>query len=196
MLRSLFSRRFLLVALTGTLLAAMAPSAEAHPYYWYKKYYKKCYKPNIIQVLRKDKDYTTLLALIERAGLTETLAKGGPFTLNAPTNAAFEKLPPELLKAVLDDKQLLIDVLSYHVLVGKFPAVRLLREGEVKTLLGPSISVRLKCYRYGKWYRCYKWYGKKCAVFINDSRVLKADTKARNGIVHKINAVLLPPQPE
>ncbi len=128
-------------------------------------------------------DHTTLVAAVKAAGLVETLKGEGPFTVFAPTNTAFEKLEKKIGKekfaAVLKDKKTLTAILTYHVIPGKVMAadvVKLKNKTQVKTVQGATITV-----------------GNKHGVKINKAKVIKTDIEASNGVIHVIDAVLLPP---
>jgi uncharacterized surface protein with fasciclin (FAS1) repeats len=136
--------------------------------------------PTILGVAINDPQFTTLVSLVEAAGLKGTLASKGPFTLLAPTNAAFRKLPKATVDALLADRAALRRVLLYHVLPVEAPAAAVVKlNGKtVKTAEGQDISIRV---RGGK-------------VFINGSaRVVRTDIGATNGVIHAINEVLVPP---
>jgi uncharacterized surface protein with fasciclin (FAS1) repeats len=123
--------------------------------------------------------FNTLVKAVQAAGLVDTLKGKGPFTVFAPTNAAFAKLPKSTLTAVGNDPALLKKVLTYHVVKGKAPAATVvtLNGKSVKTLEGQAVKVSV---RGGK-------------VFLNGStRVTKTDVMASNGVIHVINRVLIP----
>jgi len=139
---------------------------------------------------QKDKDivatavaagqFKTLASLLTSAGLVKTLQGKGPFTVFAPTDAAFAKVPKATLAKLGKDKALLKSVLLYHVVKGKVPAstVVTLNGKSAKTVNGASVKISVK--------------GGK--VYLNGStQVTKTDIMASNGIIHVINKVLLPP---
>jgi uncharacterized surface protein with fasciclin (FAS1) repeats len=130
------------------------------------------------ETLQGDARFTTLVTAIEAAGLDDELATGGPFTLFAPTNAAFDALPAGVLDAVLADVDLLTDILLYHVASGTALSTDLSDGQSVQTLLtGASLSVSIT----GN------------AVEINDASVTQADLLTSNGVIHVVNGVLVPP---
>jgi uncharacterized surface protein with fasciclin (FAS1) repeats len=139
----------------------------------------------IVGVAAGDKRFSTLVALVKQAGLVKTLSGKGPFTVFAPTNAAFaalKKNAPDTYNAVASDKKLLTKVLTYHVLSGKVPSTAAIavakKKGSVKTVQGEKIKLSLK--------------GGK--LYLNGaSRVIIADVAASNGVIHAINAVIVPP---
>jgi uncharacterized surface protein with fasciclin (FAS1) repeats len=135
-------------------------------------------KQDIAQIAASSPQFSTLVSLLKKAGLVGALKKGN-YTVFAPTNAAFAKLPKSTLTAVGDDPALLKSVLTYHVVKGKVPAAKVvtLNGKSVGTLAGQSVKVSV---RGGK-------------VFLNGStRVTKTDVMARNGVIHVINKVLIP----
>lgn len=132
---------------------------------------------NIVQTAASAPQFSTLVSLIKKAGLVGTLSGRTKYTVFAPTNAAFAKVPKRTLDALAEDKAQLRAVLLYHVVKGKVPASKVVTLDSARTVNGASVEIDV---RDGK-------------VFVNDARVTKPDIKARNGIVHQINRVLLPP---
>ena len=135
---------------------------------------------NIVQVASGAPQFSTLVSLIKKAGLVKTLSGKGPFTVLAPTNAAFAKVPKATLNEIASNKAMLTKVLTYHVIAGKAPAsaVVKLNGQDVKTVEGSTIAVSVmggKVYLNGK------------------TKVTKTDIMASNGVIHQINGVLLPP---
>ena len=133
---------------------------------------------DIAQVAASSPQFTTLVSLLKKAGLVGAL-KQGSYTVFAPTNAAFAKLPKSTLAAVGKDPALLQKVLTYHVVKGKAPAAKVvtLNGKSVKTLGGQGVKVSI---RGGK-------------VYLNgSSQVTKTDVMASNGVIHVINRVLVP----
>ncbi len=135
-------------------------------------------RQDITQIAASSPQFSTLVSLLKKAGLVGAL-KQGNYTVFAPTNAAFAKLPKSTLAAVGKDRELLKTVLTYHVVKGKVPAAKVvtLNGKSVKTLSGQSVKVTV---RGGK-------------VFLNGStRVTKTDVLATNGVIHVIDKVLIP----
>lgn len=131
----------------------------------------------IVGVAAGDKQFSTLVKLVKSAGLAGTLSKGS-YTVFAPTNAAFAKVPKATLNKLAKDKAMLKAVLTYHVVKGRVPASKVVKLKSAKTVEGSSVKISVK--------------GGK--VYLNGStRVTKTDIKASNGIIHVINKVLLPP---
>ena len=132
---------------------------------------------DIAQIAASSPQFTTLVSLLKKAGLVGALEKG-TYTVFAPTNAAFAKLPKSTLAAVGKNPALLKKVLTYHVVKGKVPASKVVKLTSAKTVNGASVKIAV---RGGK-------------VYLNgNTRVTKTDIKASNGIIHVINKVLLPP---
>ena len=124
--------------------------------------------------------FKTLAAALKAAGLVDTLKGKGPFTVFAPTDAAFAKLPAGTLDDLLkpENKAKLTAILTYHVVPGAVKAEQVKKLDQAKTVNGAMVKVTTK--------------GGK--VTINDATVVKADTPASNGIIHVIDKVILPPQ--
>lgn len=122
----------------------------------------------------------TLVKLLQAADLVEAVSGPGPLTILAPTDDAFAKLPPALVKKLLDpaNQTMLQDILKYHVVVGKALAADVVKLKEIPTLAGPPIKVSM---RDGN-------------VYLNDSKVIATDIECSNGVIHLIDAVLLPPK--
>ena len=133
---------------------------------------------NIVQVAVENGNFNTLVAAVKAAGLVETLSGPGPFTVFAPTDAAFAKLPKGTIDALIADKEKLTAILTYHVLSGKVVASDITRANgaEPTTINGQKLDIEV---RAGK-------------VFVNQAQVTAADIAASNGVIHVIDAVLIP----
>ena len=133
---------------------------------------------NIVQVAVAKGKFNTLFAAVKAAGLSETLQGPGPFTVFAPTDAAFAKLPAGTIDALLADKAKLAAILTYHVLAGKVMAADIVETEGAKpaTVNGQALNIVLS--------------GGK--VYVNGAQVVTADIVASNGVTHGIDAVLLP----
>ena len=125
-------------------------------------------------------NFKTLVAATQAAGLVETLNTKGPFTVFAPTDDAFAKLPKGTVESLLKDKTKLTAVLTYHVLEGAVPASDVIQHKNLTTLQGQELKVDAS-----------KWHLHK-SVKINDANVIKADIAADNGVIHVIDKVLIP----
>jgi uncharacterized surface protein with fasciclin (FAS1) repeats len=132
---------------------------------------------DIVAVASGNPDFSTLVAAVDAAGLVETLQGAGPFTVFAPTNAAFEALPAGVLDALLlpENQETLAKVLTYHVLPQQVMAADV-AAGEVPTVEGQSIEITTDG-----------------GVKVNDANVTATDVAASNGVIHVIDAVLVPP---
>ena len=135
-------------------------------------------KNDIVDIAAGNPDFSTLVAAVTAAGLVDTLKSRGPFTVFAPTNAAFAHLPAGTVDALLNDIPALTNILTYHVLPGQFDASLLLgRRGRLITVQGDSILSD----------------GRSGAVHLNgNTAVTTPNIMASNGIIHVINRVLLP----
>lgn len=146
---------------------------------------------NIIENAVNSKDHTTLVAAVKAAGLVDTLSGKGPFTVFAPTNAAFDKLPKDTVPTLLkpENKATLSGVLTYHVVAGKLSATDLASQAksnggkvELKTVEGKMITVMGD--DKGGWWVVDAKGGK--------SQITIADVNQSNGVIHVIDGVLLP----
>jgi len=120
--------------------------------------------------------FTTLTSLLKRAGLAKTLQGKGPYTVFAPTDAAFAKVPDATLARLARNRAKLRSVLLLHVAEGRLTAAKVTKRRSVKTLNGQRLAIRV---RGGK-------------VFVGGARVVTANVTASNGVIHAINKVLLP----
>ncbi|WP_412026789.1 fasciclin domain-containing protein [Deinococcus yunweiensis] len=130
----------------------------------------------IAGIVANDPNFSTLLAAVEAAGLTATLSGAGPFTVFAPTNAAFAKIPQADLDALLNNPEQLRAVLLYHVVPGRVTAAQVMNLTTAKTVNGANVNVSMM----------------GSSVMINDSTVTQADISASNGVIHVIDTVLMP----
>ena len=138
---------------------------------------KSTKKQTIAKTAAGSNQFDTLVSLLDKAGLVATLDGKGPFTVFAPTDAAFANVPKSTLDALGNDPEQLKAVLLYHVAAGKLTARKVVKRSSIKTVNGASVKVRVT----------------KKGVKVNNARVVKADVKASNGVIHVINKVLLPP---
>ena len=132
---------------------------------------------NIIQNAVNSKDHTTLVAAVKAAGLVETLSGDGPFTVFAPTNAAFRKLPAGTVETLLkpENKAQLRRILTYHVVAGTVMAADVVKLTSAKAVSGDTLTI--------------KTMG---GVMVDNAKVVKTDIKTSNGVIHVIDTVLLP----
>jgi uncharacterized surface protein with fasciclin (FAS1) repeats len=134
---------------------------------------------DIVGLAAGNEDLSTLVTAVKAAGLVETLQGTGPFTVFAPTKAAFAALPAGTLESLLkpENKAKLVSVLTYHVIGAKVMSTDLSNGQKAKTVEGEEVKVSI---------------GSK-GVMINDAKVVAADVAASNGVVHVIDKVILPP---
>jgi uncharacterized surface protein with fasciclin (FAS1) repeats len=160
-------RKFLLLAtVVAIALPALVPLASA----------RETSRGNIVQTAVVAGQFKTLVALVKQAGLAGTLEGKGPFTVFAPTDAAFAKAPKATLAALKHDRAKLRAVLLYHVLNGKVAAPKLVKLRSVKTLNGRSLKVRVS----------------HDTATIGAARIIMTNIAASNGVIHVIDRVLIP----
>ncbi len=135
-------------------------------------------KKDIVDTAVAAGDFKTLAAALKAAGLVDTLKGAGPFTVFAPTDAAFAKLPAGTVEDLLkpENKEKLVAILTYHVVSGKVMAKDVVKLTEAKTVNGKSVKVMAK--------------GGK--VMVDSANVVKTDIQCSNGVIHVIDSVLLP----
>ena len=132
-------------------------------------------KADIVDTAVSAGSFKTLAAALQAAGLVETLKGAGPFTVFAPTDAAFAKLPAGTVEALLKDIPKLKAILTYHVVSGRVEAKDVVKLAKATTVNGQDVSI-----------------GTLKGVTINNSKVTKADVQASNGVIHVIDTVLFP----
>lgn len=134
---------------------------------------------DIVEIAAENGNFETLVAAVKAAGLVETLQGEGPFTVFAPTDEAFAKLPEGTLESLLkpENKDQLIAILTYHVVAGKVPAEQVVTLESAETVQGSSVDIAV---HHG-------------TVMVNDATVIATDIEAENGVIHVIDQVLLPP---
>ena len=129
---------------------------------------------DVVDVAAKAGNFNTLVTAVKAAGLVDTLKGPGPFTVFAPTDAAFAKVPKAKLDALLADKAALTKVLTYHVVPGKVMAADV-KPGKVKTVEGQELTVTTQG-----------------GVMVDNAKVVATDVVASNGVIHAIDTVLMP----
>ncbi len=157
-----------IIALSAVVVIALGISARA----------AQAPDKNIVEIAVSNPNFSTLVKALTAADLVDTLKGDGPFTVFAPTNAAFAKIKPAALNALLKDKEALKKVLLYHVVPGKVMAadvVKLKNGTKVKTAEGADITVKVSP-----------------SVMVNNARVIKTDIVATNGVIHVIDTVIMP----
>lgn len=132
----------------------------------------------IVEIAAGAEDFSTLVAAVKAAGLVDVLSSKGPFTVFAPTNEAFAKLPEGTVESLLkpENKDKLIAVLKYHVVPGKVMAKDVVKVDSAKTAQGSSVTVTVE----GK------------TVKVDNAKVVKTDIEASNGVIHVIDTVIIP----
>ncbi|MEZ8697180.1 fasciclin domain-containing protein [Vibrio lentus] len=135
-------------------------------------------KKDIVDVAAENGSFTTLVAAVKAAGLVETLKGDGPFTVFAPTDEAFAALPEGTVEMLLkpENKDKLVAILTYHVVPGKIMAAEVMKLSSAETVQGEAVMVAID----------------DGNVMINTAKVVIPDVKASNGVIHVIDAVLLP----
>jgi len=130
---------------------------------------------NIVETAREAGAFETLLTAVDAAGLGDTLADGGPFTVFAPTDAAFAALPYGTVQGLLADPPALTRVLTYHVVPGRITSAQITSNSEQNTVEGSALAIAVNG-----------------GVTVNDATVIQADVEAENGVIHVIDRVLIP----
>ena len=135
-------------------------------------------KPTIVEIAVGNPDFSTLVAALQEAELVDALSGEGPFTVFAPTNEAFANLPAGTLEMLLlpENKDKLVAILTYHVVSGKVMAADVLTLTEATTLEGDTIAISTS----------------EAGVMVDDANVVATDIEASNGVLHVINAVIVP----
>jgi len=162
-------RKLLAVSVGALALATAGPAAAGAQA-------DRCTGKDIVQTAKAAGSFKTLTSLLDQAGLAQTLEGRGPFTVFAPTDKAFSKVPQATLDALASDKEQLRSVLLYHVANRELTAAKVAKRRSIKTLNGQRVGVRI---RDGN-------------VFVGGARVVKPDVTACNGVIHVINKVLIP----
>jgi uncharacterized surface protein with fasciclin (FAS1) repeats len=158
-----------LLALTFTFFTSTLIASD-------KKSEVKSEKKDIITIALESGSFTTLATALTEAGLVETLQGEGPFTVFAPTDEAFAKLPKGTVESLLKDKDALTNILLYHVVSGNVMASDVVKLDKATTISKNDVQIKVA----------------DGSVFINKSKVTTADVKASNGVIHIIDTVLIP----
>ena len=157
------------MALAGSAVAGVAVAEDSAD--------RKPSGKNIVETAVAAGSFKTLVSLVGQAGLAETLATGGTFTVFAPTDAAFAKVPKKTLSALAANPEQLKSVLLYHVAKGELRARKVVKRSSIKTLNGARVKIKVR----------------RGSVKVNNARIVKANVDASNGVIHAINRVLIPP---
>jgi uncharacterized surface protein with fasciclin (FAS1) repeats len=131
---------------------------------------------NIVEIASASESFSTLVAALQAADLVDVLSGEGPFTVFAPTDDAFDKLPAGTVEALLEDKEQLTDILTYHVVSGKVMSADVVELDSATTVQGGTVEITVA----------------DGEVMINDAKVTSVDIEASNGVIHVIDTVLLP----
>lgn len=160
------SKTFTVIATAALVLSASLVQAEE--------------KKTIVETAVAAGSFKTLVAAVKAADLVETLQGDGPFTVFAPTDEAFAKLPEGTVETLLkpENKEKLVAILTYHVVAGKVDSTAALEAKSAKTVQGAAVKINKK----------------GDAVKIGGANLVKADIEASNGIIHVIDAVIMPPK--
>jgi len=166
------TRKFITILMAVVLVSVLATSAFAAPAFQGDK--------TIVDIAVEDGRFTTLVTALQAADLVETLSGEGPFTVFAPTDDAFAALPDGALEGLLADIPALTDVLLYHVVSGEVLAADVIQLPAADTVLGQPVTITVDDDK----------------VMVNDAQVIITDIQGSNGVIHVIDAVILPPQDE
>jgi len=131
---------------------------------------------NIIEKAKEAGNFKTLLKAVDVAGLTETLSSKGPFTVFAPTDDAFQKIPQDQLNSIINNKEMLTSILKYHVVSGKMTSDVISQKKSLDTLQGGKLTVETS----------------GGSVMVGGARVTQADIEVSNGVCHAIDSVMVP----
>jgi uncharacterized surface protein with fasciclin (FAS1) repeats len=170
-MRKSFVSTFVIAALILSL-TSLASAGECSSK---KRTAAKPTKMDIVDTAVAAGSFKTLATALQAAGLVDALKGKGPFTVFAPTDEAFGKLPEGTVEALLKDKEKLTAILTYHVVPGKVTSGQVVKLDSAKTLQGGKVSISAED-----------------GVRINSARVVKADINTSNGVIHVIDSVLLP----
>ncbi|RFF29975.1 fasciclin domain-containing protein [Wenzhouxiangella sediminis] len=157
----------------ATLLLATATAALADDH---GKDKGMAEQKNIVETAIAAGQFNTLVTAVQEAGLVETLSGEGPFTVFAPTDEAFAKIPEADLNALLADKEALTSVLTYHVVAGKVKAADVVNLSEAETVQGSTVDIKVE----------------GDTVMIDNARVIQTDIMTSNGVIHVIDTVIMP----
>jgi len=162
--------RHLVAILASLALTAVSAVAFAGDYGYGTR------QKNIVETARDAGSFSTLLTAVEAAGLGDTLAGDGPFTVFAPTDTAFAAIPADQLQALLNDKAALTEVLTYHMVSGAVTSDQVAGLSEAATVQGSTVDIKVDGER----------------VKVDGANVVQVDIEASNGVIHVIDAVIIP----
>jgi uncharacterized surface protein with fasciclin (FAS1) repeats len=167
-------RHLMIVFSFATLACVLTGAATAQD--------KDMKKKDIVDIAAGNDDFSTLVAAVKAAGLVETLKGDGPFTVFAPTNAAFKKLPAGTVETLLkpENKAKLVKILTYHVVPGKVMAADVVGLKSAKTVQGGEIEIKVTKTASG------------ATVMVDNAKVTATDIVGSNGVIHVIDTVIMP----
>jgi len=167
----IMKRKLINFGFTTSLLAAILLATTSFAGNYAKK-------SDIVDTAVSNGNFTTLAAALQAGGLVDTLKSEGPYTVFAPTDEAFAKLPDGTVEMLLlpENKDQLVAILTYHVVPGKVNAAEVVNLDSAATANGSNVAISVR----------------EEAVYINDSRVVMADIEASNGVIHVVDTVILP----
>jgi uncharacterized surface protein with fasciclin (FAS1) repeats len=162
--------RFLILLLAGLVVSQIGCNGTATNHSIWQK--------DVVDTAIAAGDFTTLVTAIKAAGLVETLKGEGPFTVFAPTDHAFGKLPYGTVEGLLkpENKQKLVSILTYHVVPGKVTAADVVKLSHAKTVNGQSLTIKVEGHM----------------VMVDSAKVVQTDIECSNGVIHVIDTVVLP----
>ena len=169
MLHKIFSQKLMISAILFSLIITSFALAGDH-------HKSKSSKKDIVTIAVEAGNFKTLAAALTETGLVDALQSGGPFTVFAPTDDAFAKLPEGTLETLIKDKETLKKILLYHVVAGEVTSKEVVNLTKAETLAGKNIKIKVI----------------EGSVMINNSKVIGADIMASNGVIHVIDTVLIP----
>ncbi|MGB5895652.1 MAG: fasciclin domain-containing protein [Ignavibacteriaceae bacterium] len=169
MLHKIFSQKLMISAIMFSLIITSFSLAGDH-------HKNKSSKKDIVTIAVDAGNFKTLATALTETGLVEALQGDGPFTVFAPTDDAFAKLPKGTVESLLKDKETLKKILLYHVVSGEVTSKEVVKLNKAETLAGKNINIKVK----------------DGSVMINDSKIIGADIMASNGVIHVIDTVLIP----
>ena len=163
-------KKLAIVSITIVSLFLINPALAGH--------HAKSHKADIVDTAASSSDFSTLVAAVKAAGLVDTLKGKGPYTVFAPTNEAFAKLPKGTVESLLkpENRDKLVQILTYHVVPGKVLAKDVVKLNKAKTVQGDSIVINVV----------------GGSVLVDNANVIKTDLTTNNGVIHVIDSVIIP----
>ena len=174
----MFKKTLVISSLLLTAIAFMPVTQAGHHDDKDNAMHSKAMKKNIVEVAASNGSFNTLVAALEAADLVDTLKSKGPFTVFAPTDEAFAKLPAGTVESLLlpENKDQLVSILTYHVVAGKVKAKKVVKLDSATTVQGSDVSIKVI----------------DGNVMVDNANVILTDVKANNGVIHVIDSVIMP----